>query len=183
VSRARLTVVEPDLFELDVFEMAAPIQSPAKREVRSVLRFNKAKDELPAEIHKQIVAVYGDVMNLHLFLHRKKHLAGKKFDDDDEVQEVMTWFKGQATDFYDSAIQLYHIYLYYNFSPPKYLSTCMRHNEVECNESETRPPPPVRDLVRQYCCAISKGFFELTSVNHKIVWGGEKERKKKRKCV
>ena len=37
---------------------------------------------------------------------RKKHLAGKKFDDDDEVQEeVMTWFKGQAADFYDSGIQ------------------------------------------------------------------------------
>ena len=29
VSRARLTVVEPALFEWDVFEMAAPIQSPA----------------------------------------------------------------------------------------------------------------------------------------------------------
>jgi hypothetical protein len=29
-----------------------------------------------------------------------------KFDDDDEVQEgVMTWFKGQAADFYDSGIQ------------------------------------------------------------------------------
>jgi hypothetical protein len=28
------------------------------------------------------------------------------FDDDDEVQEeVMTWFKGQAADFYDSEIQ------------------------------------------------------------------------------
>jgi hypothetical protein len=28
------------------------------------------------------------------------------FDDDDEVQEeVMTWFKGQAADFYDSGIQ------------------------------------------------------------------------------
>ena len=41
-----------------------------------------------------------------LFLHLKKHLAGKKFDDDDEVQEeVMTWFKGQAADFYDSGIQ------------------------------------------------------------------------------
>jgi hypothetical protein len=40
------------------------------------------------------------------FFHRKKHLAGKKFDDDDEVQEeVMTWFKGQASDFYDSGIQ------------------------------------------------------------------------------
>jgi len=31
---------------------------------------------------------------------------GKKFDDDDEVQEeVVTWFKGQAADFYDSRIQ------------------------------------------------------------------------------
>ena len=31
---------------------------------------------------------------------------GKKFDDDDEVQEeVMTWFKGLAADFYDSEIQ------------------------------------------------------------------------------
>jgi len=41
-----------------------------------------------------------------LFLHLKKHLAGKKFDDDEEVQEEdMTWFKGLATDFYDSGIQ------------------------------------------------------------------------------
>ena len=40
-----------------------------------------------------------------MFLHLKKHLAGKKFDDDDEVQEVMTWLKGQAADFYDSGIQ------------------------------------------------------------------------------
>ena len=41
-----------------------------------------------------------------MFLHLKKHLAGKKFEDDDEVQEeVMTWFKGQAADFYDSGIQ------------------------------------------------------------------------------
>jgi len=32
--------------------------------------------------------------------------AGKKFDDDDEVQEeVMTWFRGLAADFYDSGIQ------------------------------------------------------------------------------
>jgi hypothetical protein len=30
VSRARLTVVQPALFEWDVFEMAVPIQSPAK---------------------------------------------------------------------------------------------------------------------------------------------------------
>jgi len=44
--------------------------------------------------------------DFHLFLHLKKHLAGKKFDNDDELQEeVMTWFKGQAPDFNDSGIQ------------------------------------------------------------------------------
>jgi len=44
--------------------------------------------------------------DFHLFLHLKKHLAGKKFDDDDEVQEeIMTRFKGQAADFCDSGIQ------------------------------------------------------------------------------
>jgi len=41
-----------------------------------------------------------------LFLHLKKHLAGKNFEDDGEVQEeVMTWFKVLAADFYDSGIQ------------------------------------------------------------------------------
>jgi len=44
--------------------------------------------------------------DFRLFLHLKKHLAGKKFDDNDEVQEdVMTWFKGQVADFYDSGIE------------------------------------------------------------------------------
>jgi len=60
VSRARLAVEEPTLFEWDMFEMAAPIQSPAKCEVRSVIRFLDAKGERPAEIHKHIVAVYGN---------------------------------------------------------------------------------------------------------------------------
>jgi hypothetical protein len=43
--------------------MAALIQSPTKCEVRSVIWFLNATGEHPAEIHKQIVAVYGDVMN------------------------------------------------------------------------------------------------------------------------
>jgi hypothetical protein len=46
-----------------MFEMAAPIQNPAKCEVRSVIRFFNAEGKRPAEIHKQIVAVYGKVMN------------------------------------------------------------------------------------------------------------------------
>jgi len=78
-------MVEPPLFEWDVFEMAVPIQSPAKCKVRSVVPCLNAKGERPAEIHKQIVDVYGKVMNFHLFLHLKKHLAGKKFDDDNKV--------------------------------------------------------------------------------------------------
>ena len=74
--------------------------------MRSVLRLLNAKDERPADIHKQIVAVYGNVMNFHLFLDLKEHLTGKMFDDDDEVQEeVMTWFKVLVADFYDSGIQ------------------------------------------------------------------------------
>ena len=81
-----------------MFEMAAPIQSHAKCEVLSVIRFLSAKGERPAEIHKQIVAVCGNFMDRQS-LHLKKHLAGKKFDDDDVVQEeVMTWFRGQAAD-------------------------------------------------------------------------------------
>ena len=45
-------------------------------------------------------------MNRQNVTKNKKHLAGKKFDDEDEVQEeVMTWFKGQAADFYVSGIQ------------------------------------------------------------------------------
>ena len=44
--------------------------------------------------------------NVMKFLHLKKHLTGKKFDDDDEVQEeVMTWLRGLAADLYDSGIQ------------------------------------------------------------------------------
>jgi len=46
------------------------------------------------------------LINLYLLLHLNKHLAGKNFDDDYEVQEeVMTWFTGQAADFYDSGTQ------------------------------------------------------------------------------
>ena len=72
-----------------MFEMAAPIQSPSKCEVRSVIRFLNAKGERSAEIHKQIVAVYGNVMNLQKF-------SKGRVDGNDEVKEEITWFKGQG---------------------------------------------------------------------------------------
>ena len=41
-----------------------------------------------------------------MFLHPKKHLTRKNFDDDDEVQEeIVTWFKVQVADLYDLEIQ------------------------------------------------------------------------------
>jgi hypothetical protein len=89
-----------------VFEMAAPIQSPAKCEVCSVIRFLNAKGERPAETHKQIVAVYGNVMNRQNVTKWCREFSEGRTDIHDEVQEeVMTWFKGQAADFYDSGIQ------------------------------------------------------------------------------
>jgi hypothetical protein len=52
-----------------VFEMAAQIQSPAKCDVSSVIRFINAKCERPGEIHKQIhkeiIDFCGNVMNRH----------------------------------------------------------------------------------------------------------------------
>jgi hypothetical protein len=64
--------------------------------MRSVIRFINAKDERPAEIHKQIVDVYGNVMN-PLVSSPKETSRWENF--------VMTWFKGQAADLYDSGIQ------------------------------------------------------------------------------
>jgi len=105
-----LTVVEPALFEWDVFELAAPIQSPAKCEVRSIIRCLNAKGERPAEIHKPVVAVYGNVMNWQNVTKWCREFSEGKTDahddDVDEVpEEVMTWFKGLAADFYDSGTQ------------------------------------------------------------------------------
>jgi len=92
-----------------VFEMVAPIQSPAKIEVCSFIRFLKAKGERPAEIHKQIVAVYGNVMNRQNVRKWCREFSEGRtdvHDDNDEVQVVvMTWLRGQAADFYDSEIQ------------------------------------------------------------------------------
>jgi transposase len=48
-----------------MFEMATPIQSPAKCEILYVIRFLNAKGECPVDNYKQIVDVYGDVITRH----------------------------------------------------------------------------------------------------------------------
>ena len=44
--------------------------------------------------------------DFHLFLHLKKHLAGQTFHQDEEMKnEVTTWLRAQATEFYDTGTQ------------------------------------------------------------------------------
>ena len=109
VSRAHLTVVYPALFEWDVFEMAAPIQSPAKCEVRSAIWFLNAEGERPVEIHKQIVAVYGNVMNRQNVTKWCREFSEGRTDVHDEQRSgrpcLISDEAGQAADFYDSGIQ------------------------------------------------------------------------------
>ena len=86
--------------------MAAPIQSHAKCEVRSVIRFLNEKGECPVEIHKQIVAVYGNIMNWQNVTKWCREFSEGRTSVHVKVQEdVMTWFRGQVADFYDSGIQ------------------------------------------------------------------------------
>jgi hypothetical protein len=48
-----------------MFKMAMSIQNPAKCEVRAIIQFLHTKGETAAEIHHQLVSVYGeDVMNM-----------------------------------------------------------------------------------------------------------------------
>ena len=92
-----------------MFEMAAPIQSPAKCEVRSVILFLNAKGERPAGIHKQIFAVYGSVMNRQNVTKWCREFSKGRTDVHDEQRSgrpsLMSDDQGEAADFYDSVIQ------------------------------------------------------------------------------
>ena len=84
-----------------MFEMAAPIQSSAKCEECSFIRFLNTKCEHPLEIHKQIVAVYGNVMNQQYVMkwccefsegrtdvHDKQKSGRQSLISDDLLQEI-----------------------------------------------------------------------------------------------
>ena len=44
--------------------------------------------------------------DFHLFLHLKKFLGGKRFDDDDDPKDVVQkWLTSQAAAFYEEGIQ------------------------------------------------------------------------------
>ena len=64
--------------------MAAPIPRPAKCEVRSIIGFLNAKGEGPAEIHKQIVAVYDNVMSRQNVTKSCREFSEERTDVHDE---------------------------------------------------------------------------------------------------
>ena len=92
-----------------MFEMATSIQSPAKCEVRPVIRFLKAKCKSPVEIHKQIVAVYGKVMNRQNVTKWCREFSEGKTDVHDEQRggrlSLISDNLVRVADFYDSGIQ------------------------------------------------------------------------------
>jgi cytochrome c-type biogenesis protein CcmH/NrfF len=55
-----LATVMATLCSQCVLKMAVSIQSPTKCEVRAVIRFLYAKGETAAEIHRQLVSLYGE---------------------------------------------------------------------------------------------------------------------------
>jgi hypothetical protein len=67
-----------------MFEMAMLIPSPTRCEVHSTIHFLSAKDERPVEIHKQIVAVYGDVINQKNVMKWCCEFSEGRTDDHDE---------------------------------------------------------------------------------------------------
>jgi len=89
--------------------MAAPIQSPAKFEVRSAIRFLNAKGERPVKIYKQIVAVCGNVMNRQNVTKWCREFSEGRTHVHDEQRSgrpsLISDGLRLAADFYDSGTQ------------------------------------------------------------------------------
>ena len=99
-----MTVVEPALSEKCLKWQSRSKVPPNARCVPSY-DFSTPKANVQRKFTNKLLLDLAH-SDFHLFLHLKKHLARKKFDNDDEVQEeVMMWFKGLAADFCDSGIQ------------------------------------------------------------------------------
>ncbi|GFW34383.1 uncharacterized protein TNCV_221091 [Trichonephila clavipes] len=68
--------------------MAAPIQNPAKCEVRSVIRFLHAKGQQPVDIQKEIVSVYGYIMNRQNVTKWCSHFSEDRTDVHDKKRTI-----------------------------------------------------------------------------------------------
>jgi len=58
--------------------MNAPISNPADCEVRGVIRFLQAENVRPSEIHRRLVAVYGEHVRIR-YVREKSKLCRSQF--------------------------------------------------------------------------------------------------------
>ncbi|GFX89150.1 uncharacterized protein TNCV_20461 [Trichonephila clavipes] len=59
-------------------------ENPSKCEVHTVIRFLHAKVQQPADIHKEIVSVYGNIMNRQNVTKLCRHFSEGRTDVNDE---------------------------------------------------------------------------------------------------
>jgi len=91
---------------VDFGNVTRRVPAPRQRTAPFRPRHHCASEKIQFNIGPSAVPSGPRAQRFPLVSSPKKHLTGKKFDDDDEVQEeVMTLFKGQAADFYDSGIE------------------------------------------------------------------------------
>jgi histone-lysine N-methyltransferase SETMAR len=84
--------------------MAGLAETWSNIEVRSVIRFLHLKGTSPAEIHPPYSPDLAP-SDFHLFGQLKKHLGGRRFATDGEVQQaVMSWLQALGTDFFYAGI-------------------------------------------------------------------------------
>jgi hypothetical protein len=83
----KLTTAAATLCSQCVFKLAVSIPNPAKCEVRVVIPFLYAKGETAAEIHRQLVSVYGeDVMNRQNVTKWCREFEAERSDIHDEIR-------------------------------------------------------------------------------------------------
>jgi hypothetical protein len=69
--------------------MAVSIQNPSKREVRVAIRFLHAKGEPAAEIHCQLVSVYGEyIMKRQNMAKWCREFEARRSDVLDEIRSI-----------------------------------------------------------------------------------------------
>ena len=85
--------------------MDAPLQDCSIEEQRGVVRFLWAEGVKPVEIHRRMLAQYGQ-SDYYKFGPLKEALRGRRFDSDEEVKEaVHSWPREQTKSFFSAGIQ------------------------------------------------------------------------------
>ncbi len=82
-----------------------PLASLSNCEVRSVIQFLRACGETTAEIHRQILAVYGEECHMRKSM-AYRYFAGKRFDITEEIKAaVVEYFQNLDAEYCRAGLQ------------------------------------------------------------------------------